>query len=154
MSHTGIKTMDREVQTAANWVRAYDELLGWNDPDKSFQALRSTLTTLRERLSPDEASDLAAQLPVVLRGVYYDGYRPSKQPSRERHVQDFLDKIRERFNRQPIVDAEWLARTTFLFLETHITKGELDDVKASLPNAFSSLYTAERGSQQGAPRRR
>jgi uncharacterized protein (DUF2267 family) len=132
--------MDREVQVANEWVIDFHEELGWEDRDKSFQALRSTLTALRDRLTPDEASNLAAQLPVVLRGIFYDGYKPSSLPEKNDDPEAFLNNIRERFNRQPVVDAEMLAKSTFRFLNKHISEGEMNDVKGMLPKDFAYLY--------------
>lgn len=143
MSQTGIPTMDREVQVANEWVIDFHEELGWEDRDKSFQALSSTLTALRDRLTPGEASDLAAQLPVMLRGIFYDGYRPADQPKDSSDPQAFLEQIRERFDRQPVVDAEMLAKSTFRFLSRRVSEGEMEDVKGMLPADFAYLFETE-----------
>ncbi|AKB78938.1 hypothetical protein MSHOH_2455 [Methanosarcina horonobensis HB-1 = JCM 15518] len=50
--------------------------LKWESKDRADQALRATLHTLRDRLTIEEIVQLAAQLPLPIKGMYYDGWIP------------------------------------------------------------------------------
>ena len=140
MSPTGIRSMDREVNVAMDWLKDVDEELAWEDRQKSFQATRSALHALRDRLTPDEAADLASQLPAFLRGIYYEGYKPSRTPRKDRDVQEFLEHIRQEFKNQPVVDAERIAKCVFSVLSKRVSPGEIDDVKQMFPREMRYLW--------------
>ncbi len=146
MSATGIRSMDREVNVAMEWIVDADNELGWKDRQKTFQALRSTLHALRDRLTVEEAADLGAQLPTFLRGIYFEGFQPQKMPLKERDVEQFLDHIREEFKRTPIVDAEMIAKKVFNVLSKHVSGGEIEEVKGMLPKSFQYLWEDQRPS--------
>ncbi|MFD1049696.1 DUF2267 domain-containing protein, partial [Kibdelosporangium lantanae] len=69
-------------QTAYEWLRVIADQLGTDDVHEAYQVLRPWLHLLRDRLSVPGAAHLAAQLPELLRGVFYDGWRPSEVPVR------------------------------------------------------------------------
>ncbi|QDG53259.1 DUF2267 domain-containing protein [Persicimonas caeni] len=140
MSPTGIKSMDREVNVAMEWIIDAENEFGWDDRQKTFQAVRSTLHALRDRLTLEEAADLGAQLPTFLRGVYFEGFQPQKLPVKDRDVEDFLGHIRQEFKQMPVVDAELIAKKVFKVLCDHVSKGEMEDVIGMLPHDFDYLW--------------
>jgi len=90
------------------------------------------LQTLRDRLTVDEAADLAAQLPMLIRGLYYEGWDPRDVPVKmDREA--FLDRIRRRFAYQVDGGAERLTRTVLAAVRQHVTDGEWDDVRSTMP---------------------
>ncbi|HET6161687.1 MAG TPA: DUF2267 domain-containing protein, partial [Dongiaceae bacterium] len=79
MSTTGLDVFDKSLQTTNIWLKEICDELG---PDRqvAWHVLGAGLRALRDRLEPDLAAHLAAELPLVVRGAYYDRYRPSEQP--------------------------------------------------------------------------
>ncbi len=152
MSTTGIRSMDREINVAMEWIIDFDEELGWDDRQKSFQAVRATFHALRDRLTPDEAANLAAELPTFLRGVYYEGYKPARTPVKMRKPEEFYDRIREKFKQQPIVDSARLASCVFAVLSRRIAEGEIEDLKGMLSENLHHLWTSGRGPGAEQPR--
>ena len=72
--------------------------LDWEDkPHKAYMALRTVLHALRDRLTVEEAIQLGAQLPMLIRGFYYEGWNLKGKPHKERHKEDFLDHIKKAF---------------------------------------------------------
>ncbi|MCW2913349.1 MAG: hypothetical protein JWN52_1417 [Actinomycetia bacterium] len=80
MSFTGIDGLDRSIHTTNRWIAETAEAFGTEDRVFTYRALRAWMHTLRDRLTVEAAAHLAAQLPELLRGVYYDGWSPSHVP--------------------------------------------------------------------------
>ena len=116
------------------------EELDWSDRHRAYLALRATLHALRDRLSVDEAAHLAAQLPMLVRGIYFEGWHPAGTPVRERHKEDFLAHIAEAFRATPEVDPEQVVRTVFRVLARHVTAGEVEEVRGALPKDIRQLW--------------
>jgi uncharacterized protein (DUF2267 family) len=98
------------------------------------------LHALRDRLPVDQAAALAAQLPMLVRGFYYEGWHPPGKPVKERHKEEFLAHIAAAFQDDPDVDPERVARAVFQVVSKHVTSGEIEGVKRSLPTEFRSLW--------------
>ena len=123
------------------WLTDLMRELGWEDEHKAYTALRSVLHALRDRLSVAEAAHLAAQLPMLVRGCYYEGWNPSGKPVKERHQDEFLAHVKSAFRNSEGVDAEKVARAVFNVLARHISDGEIDDVKNILPEELRRLWS-------------
>lgn len=147
MSSTGLRNIDTAIQNTNIWLRDLDARLGWNDRQKSYTAMRTVLQALRDELTIEEAAHLGAQLPLILRGVYYEGWSPGKAQSRhERQLDAFLQRVSENYDQAPgpdRIDAVWLARCVFDLLEEHVSAGQIQDVKGILPAEFAILWPEE-----------
>lgn len=145
MTMTGLDVFDRTVHTTNVWFKELMDELQWDDRHRAYQALRGTLHALRDRLTVEEATDLGAQLPMLIRGLYYDSWNPSKTPNKERHKAEFLHHVQEAFRTTaapPDIDPEPVARAVFKVLSRHVTEGEIKDIKSSIPAALRDLWPA------------
>ncbi|QWF77970.1 DUF2267 domain-containing protein [Amycolatopsis sp. CA-230715] len=68
-------------RTARDWLGQVRTELGTEDRDFAYRALRAWLHVVRDRLSVHSAAHLAAQLPTLLRGLYFEGWRPNRVPA-------------------------------------------------------------------------
>jgi uncharacterized protein (DUF2267 family) len=76
-----------------------------------------------------------------VRGIYYEGWDPSRTPAAERGREDFLGRIAAEFARaDPTVDPARVARAVLGVLSAHISGGELDDVQQSLPKDVRQVW--------------
>jgi uncharacterized protein (DUF2267 family) len=74
MSTTGLEIFDTTVQKTHIWLNEIMDELGWEDNwHRAYLALRTVLHELRDHLTTEEATDLGAQLPMLVRGFYYEG---------------------------------------------------------------------------------
>jgi uncharacterized protein (DUF2267 family) len=141
MSATGLEVFDKTLHATNVWLKEIGEGLG-TDRQRSYEALRAVLFAMRDRLPVDEAADLASQLPMLIRGIFYEGYKPSGKPERIRSREEFLERIAEPLKRSmPHLNEEEIALAVLKVLQHHIAKGELEDVKQALPQKIRSLFS-------------
>jgi uncharacterized protein (DUF2267 family) len=140
MSTTGLEVFDRTVQKTNSWLTDLTQILRWSDKHKVYSALRTTLHALRDRLTVEEVAHLGAQLPMLVRGFYYEGWDPTGKPEKVRHKEQFLARIEQEFDNDNSVDPEVVARAVFFVLSHRVTEGEIKDVKHILPEELRSLW--------------
>jgi uncharacterized protein (DUF2267 family) len=140
MSMTGLAVFDTTLQKTHQWLNELMQLLDWGDKGKAYLALRATLHELRDRLTIQEVAQLAAQLPMLVRGFYYEGWNPTGKPEKERSEEQFLAHIARHFQDDDAVDPELVARAVFTLLEKHVSEGEIEDVRQVLPSSLRRLW--------------
>jgi uncharacterized protein (DUF2267 family) len=139
MSTTGLEVFDRTIHKTNIWLRDLMEILGCSDRQQAYLALRATLHALRDRLTIEEVAQLAAQFPMLIRGLYYEGWDPTGKPVKERHADEFLARVNQEL-RPYEIDAELAARSVFLVLANRISEGEIVDVEHVLPKEIRDLW--------------
>jgi uncharacterized protein (DUF2267 family) len=139
MSLTGLEVFDDTVHKTNSWLKQIGQQLNI-DRRHSYQALRAVLHSLRDRLSVQEAADLSDQLPMLVRGIFFEGWRPADVPVRIRSREEFLALIAMQFPPSQPVDAEQAANAVFQVLEDHVTAGEIRDVLQNLPQDIRTLW--------------
>ncbi len=140
MSTKTHEPFESTYHTTHAWLNELMKELVWDDPHLAYRALRVVLHALRDRLTVDEAADLGAQLPMLIRGLYYEGWVPAGKPVRERKKEEFLAHIAEAFKYDPDVYAEGVAWAVFKVLQRHVSAGEMKDVMHILPADIQSLW--------------
>ena len=97
MNISYLKPINHTVDLTHAWIQELTYRVDWADYRRSYRLLRVTLQTLRDWLSVEEATDLGAQLPTLIRGLYYEGWNPVKTPVKHRKKQDFIDSVSQAF---------------------------------------------------------
>lgn len=144
MSTYGLRVFDDTIHTTNIWLKQLMEDLGTKSRKDAYRALRVTLQALRDRLPPSEAVHLAAQLPIFLRGVYYEGWKPFSDPVPMNTAQEFLGAIAPGFKFSNIyLSDETIVRVVFRLLNDKISSGEISDVKACLPLGILNMWLGE-----------
>lgn len=139
MSVTGLSTFDETLQLSNIWLNELMDQLDWDDKRRAYRVLRAVLHALRDRLTAHEAVHLGAQLPMLIRGLYYEDWHMKDAAPTERTKSAFLSHIKEEL-RDPRVDAERSAREVFALLTHKIAAGEIEDVKRMLPLEVRELW--------------
>lgn len=140
MTTTGLRTFDETVHATNAWLHELTSRLGWEDRQRTYRLLRVSLQTLRDRLPVTEAAQLAAQLPILLRGVFYEGWRPATVPVRTRTLDEFLAGLREAFSDDPGFDAEAAFREVVAVMKRHVSPGEMEDMRRAMPTEIKALW--------------
>jgi uncharacterized protein (DUF2267 family) len=137
MSVTGLDVFDTTIHKTNAWLSELMERLHCSRHD-AYIGLRATLHALRDRLPVDEVAQLGAQLPMLVRGSYYEGWDPTGKPVRERSLEGFLAGIAVELPND--MDPEPIARAVFSLLAAHVTAGEIEDVQYVLPARLRDLW--------------
>jgi uncharacterized protein (DUF2267 family) len=140
MTHSAIPAFDSTIQTTNIWLHDIQGRLGWAEPHRAYHALRAVLHALRDRLPVDQAAALAAQLPMLVRGFYYEGWHPHGKPVKERYKQEFLAHVAQAFQDDLTVEPEKVTRVVFGVLAEHVSCGEIEAVKRCLPAELRELW--------------
>jgi uncharacterized protein (DUF2267 family) len=133
-------TLSHSVQQCQEWLKELRDNADLASEAEAWSVLRAVLHQLRDRLTADEAVQFAAQLPLVLRGVFYEGWRPRHAPDKSiRTRRDFLDALTMRLLPHPFAP-EPMARAVFALLAHHLDPGEVADVIGQLPDDIKELW--------------
>lgn len=140
MSAVGLEGIDQAVQQTHIWINEVEGRLGWDSKPRAYRLLRAVLHALRDHLQVNEAADLGAQLPLLIRGLYYEQWQPAKTPLKGRDLKSFLDRIDASFTPDPIDDTAGAASAVLALLSDKVSAGEIDDVQNVLPKAIRALW--------------
>lgn len=140
MSITGLDIFDKALHTTNEWLKDLMYELNWNDRHQAFAAFRICAHALRDRLTVNEGAHLAAQLPLILKGVFYEGWKPADLPVRSVTRDTLLNSIRRYFEDRQKTDPETIARAVFKMLYHRIAEGEVEDIKQMLPDDLQDLW--------------
>lgn len=139
MSASGLDVFDRTLETTHVWLNEICNDLG-GDKHVAWKVLSTVLHKLRDRLSVNLAAHLGAQLPLLIRGVYYDQFEPGHMPSGHRNRDDFVGDVGRALNDTRPVDAEEAVRSVFRLLSRHISEGQVNKVRDALPKTLRQLW--------------
>lgn len=143
MSTQHLEVLETTVQKTHQWIDSLAEAAHL-DSHTAYQALRAVLQTLRDRLPAPEAAHLAAQLPLLVRGIFYEGYRPTEVPERLSR-QEFLDRIAESIVSERLADPVEVTNQVFALLERFLGCGELEKIGSVLPDELRSFFPKRAG---------
>ncbi len=113
--------------------------------NKAARSLRAVLHVLRRLIPVEESLQLLAQLPMCLKAIYVDGWKPLEPPLRVKHIEDFALMVMEEDGRAAISDFQSqeevleAVHAVFTVLKRHVTPGEIEDIRGSLPKELKTL---------------
>jgi uncharacterized protein (DUF2267 family) len=141
MSANGLDVFDKTLQTTNIWLNEISAVIG---PDRkvAWKVLSVVLHKLRDRLPVEDAAHLGAQLPLLVRGVYYDQYQPAKQPSDCRTLEEFHAEVAEWLRDTRPVDPQDAVRAVFATLSRHLPAGQIEKVRHALPRPIRDSWAA------------
>lgn len=140
MVQTGFPSFDTTVDKTNRILREIEEEYGWpkDRRNQSYAALRGVLHALRDRLTVEESAQFAAQLPMLVRGIYYEGWDPSKVPVKIDR-EEFMARVRQEFPYDTEVGTEPLVQAVLGALKRQVTDGEWEDIKSTVPKQLATV---------------
>jgi uncharacterized protein (DUF2267 family) len=140
MSANGLEVFDKTLQTTHIWL---DQIMEEADVERhvAWKALGVVLRTLRDRVPVELAAHLSAELPLLIRGAYYDQYQPALQPVPIRSLEEFLAVIGLRLE-GALIEADVALEAVLATLTAHIPQGMVDKMIGALPAEFQEFWRA------------
>ena len=140
MSAVGLESIDHTVQLTHIWINDLDARLGWENKHRSYRLLRTVLQAVRDWLPVNEAAGFGAQLPELIRGIYYEHWRPAATPVKQRHRADFVARIDSAFKTDPLLFTADGIAAVFELLSEKVAAGEIEKVRHALPADIRALW--------------
>ena len=140
MSALGLESIDHTVQLTHIWINDLDARLGWENKHRSYRLLRTVLQAVRDWLPVNEAAGFGAQLPELIRGIYYEHWRPAATPVKQRHRADFVARIDSAFKTDPPLFTADAITAVFELLSEKVAAGEIEKVRHALPADIRALW--------------
>lgn len=151
MSSTGVSSLDASIDKANAWLADIDAGFGTTDRRLAYRVLRAWLHCLRDRLTVEVAAHFAAQLPELLRGVFFDGWSPARVPQKLGRAEYLARFAREaRIHDSDVAKA---ARIVTAVARRHVSAGAVAQAFGLLPADLRELLDpAAAGSAAGEGR--
>lgn len=130
----------KSIQKSKIWIHDLMEEMDWEDEHRAFQGMRAVLHALRDQLTTAEVAQLAAQMPLFLRGVFYEGWVPLRKKQKFRTLKDFIMRVEQEFHDDDDVEVMQLTNAVFNVMRRHISDGEIRDVIHILPMEIQPLW--------------
>ena len=146
MSHSNVTQLSHAIQQAQEWLKDLASSPPFEVEEQAYSYMRAVLHTLRDRLTLEEAVHLASHLPTLIRGVYYEGWKPGKNPEKIKSAREFYRRVEDSFGGLASasgVDTVSGTNAVLAFLESAIDPGEMRHVKAQLPHGLQEMFKAD-----------
>jgi uncharacterized protein (DUF2267 family) len=144
---TRISSLDKSIEATNVWLAELATELGTDDRREAYRVLRGFLHALRDRLTVDEAAEFAAQLPILVRGVFFQDWQPSRTPAPYHDRREFLAAFAAEAALHGDSETSFAAEAALRTLRAHVSKGEVDDILAILPSDLRELVEALGGDE-------
>lgn len=136
---TAVTVLDHTVQETNSWLKSVEAQLQLDNRQQAYSALRAVLHALRDRVPPEVAIKFGAQLPILVRGFYYENWHAAGTPTRERHAEEFADHVSAELPQQFPANPMTVIQGVFEVLWERLDPGEFSKLMEHLPAAIRSL---------------
>jgi uncharacterized protein (DUF2267 family) len=134
-----VHAIDETINKTNHWLEEIERVGNYEDRRHAYASLRAVLHALRDRLDVEVAAHLSAQLPMLVRGIFYEGWDPTRVPVRMT-VDEFLDRVEAEAHLKGRSEAENAARTVTTALWSELTPGMVEHVMKLLPEEYGEIF--------------
>jgi uncharacterized protein (DUF2267 family) len=142
MTAQGLEVIDHTVQLTHEWINELTERLGWTSKRSALRLMRAVLHEVRDRLLAEEMAQFSAQLPLLVRGMFFEGWTAKRVPRKDRSIEAFVDEVEERMRGDTDYRGAEDIPCVFDLLNNRISRGEVEDIRAALPEALRKFWRA------------
>ncbi len=144
MMNTNVASLNHTLEETRQWLDELQQNGPFVNEQQAYSHLRAVLHAVRDRLTVEEAVHMAAQMPMLVRGFYYEGWRPALAPNREKTLAEFLDAVRHNLHDQftPDVDLSATTRAILDLLTNRLSEGQVRHVRSQMPEEIQEFWQA------------
>ncbi len=143
MNKDHLPILDKSVEDVHLWLNALMRQLGIRDRNHAYHVLRAVLHALRDRIGAENAVHFSAQLPLLIRGLFFEGWRLNAAPSHERHVTDFLEHVASGLDADHRDNLETAVRAVFAVIWERVDQGEVAKLMRIFPTELRVLWHSQ-----------
>lgn len=145
MPQTDVKSLNHTMELTREWLEELRAKDPFQTEDQAYAYLRAVLHAVRDRLTVEEAAHFASELPMLVRGFYYEGWRPALAPDKKRKtVEDFLDAVKESLHDQftPVSDVAVAVSAVLELLTERMDEGLIRHARGQMPKDMQAIWPA------------
>jgi uncharacterized protein (DUF2267 family) len=139
MSANGLEVFDKTLHITNTWLGEIMAEIG-TDRHVAWHVLGTVLRAMRDRMSLGLAVHLGAQLPLLIRGVYYDQWNPAQEPAKWRSLDEFLNLVSADFRGMEAIDPAKAAQAVFRVLNHYVDPGQVENVRKAMPEEVRAIW--------------
>jgi uncharacterized protein (DUF2267 family) len=140
MKLTGLDVFDSTIQNTNVWLKEFMQEMNWTDRKRAFAAFRCVLHAVRDSLTVEHAVYFGEQLPMLMRGSYFEHWNTSNKPKTFRSKEDFFAGLSGEVGKSGMAEPEIMVRAVFRVLERKAAEGEIQDVRNILPRELQDFW--------------
>lgn len=145
-----VSVFARTAHKSQEWIREMQKELKWISGDSTYHLLRAVLQSLRDQMSINEAAHFSAQLPILLRGTFFEGWNPQISELSGSTKDEFLQNVKHRMG--PLGTQKFELESGVLValnvIKKHISAGEMKDFTGMINPSLKNFI--EKNRQQEA----
>ncbi|WP_091740698.1 DUF2267 domain-containing protein [Phenylobacterium immobile] len=138
---TGLEVFDTTVQEANQWLSRLEAELPPCDRRQAYGALRAVLHVLRDRLPLEAVLGLSSQLPLLLRGVFLEGWQ-ALPPTNLRDPKAFAEAVANQLPPHFPREALGAVEAVFSVMANRLDPGEITKIIQHLPAPLRATWPA------------
>jgi uncharacterized protein (DUF2267 family) len=139
------------TMTTQSFYRTVIDTSGGVSRETAKRATAAVLHALRDRLTPEEADQAAAQLPTDLKEVWAEGDSADRRPVKMDR-EEFCERVRWEARLPSMREARWMTLAVFAALKEQISPGEAEDVFAQLPKDLKEMWAEAQAATPRSPK--
>ncbi len=140
MTLTGLSHFDKTVHLTNEWLNELSKKIMVDNSQEVYLLFRAFLHAMRERLTIEESAHFSAQLPLLIKGIYFDGWKPSAIPLKIKTQEEFFALVEEKYSGEEEYKFEEITPFIISFLYEKVSRGEIEDMKSVLPEELKNLW--------------
>lgn len=137
-----VPVLENNIHQTMDWIYAIEEACQWDEDNqkKAFAALRAVLHELRDLLPIEYAAQLSANLPLVIRGIFFENWEPPPFPLQDIKKEDFLAAVAKALYPYPAREVEEITKAVLSVLGEKLPAGDLEKILNNIPGEIKELY--------------
>lgn len=139
---TKVDAIARTVEKTHVWLNQIGTKLEAPGSRVAYHALRAVLHAIRDRMTVEQVAALGAQLPLLIRGMFYEGWHPHGKPLNIQDGEGFLRLVSIYLEQdaEVLIDETRVVAAVFQVMQAHLAPGEIDTVLNAMPTPIQQVF--------------